>query len=38
MVVWAELDPVREREQAARRPALIIASDRWNLVVDATER
>ncbi|MEO8851534.1 MAG: type II toxin-antitoxin system PemK/MazF family toxin [Allobranchiibius sp.] len=27
MVVWAELDPVREREQAARRPALIIASD-----------
>nr|WP_216364222.1 type II toxin-antitoxin system PemK/MazF family toxin [Subtercola boreus] len=27
MVVWAELDPVRGREQAGRRPALIIASD-----------
>lgn len=27
MVVWAELDPVRRREQAGRRPALVIASD-----------
>ncbi len=27
MVVWAELDPVRGREQAGRRPALLIASD-----------
>ncbi|RAN79118.1 growth inhibitor PemK [Bacillus sp. SRB_336] len=27
MVAWAELDPVRGREQAGRRPALIIASD-----------
>ncbi len=27
MVVWAELDPVRGREQAGRRPALIVASD-----------
>lgn len=27
MVVWAGLDPVRGRERAGRRPALIIASD-----------
>lgn len=27
MVVWAELDPVRGREQSGRRPALVIASD-----------
>jgi len=27
MVVWAELDPIRGREQAGRRPALVIASD-----------
>ncbi len=27
MVVWAEFDPVRGREQAGRRPALVIASD-----------
>lgn len=27
MVVWAELDPVRGREQDGRRPALIVASD-----------
>ncbi|MFT4215540.1 MAG: type II toxin-antitoxin system PemK/MazF family toxin [Microbacterium sp.] len=27
MVVWAELDPARGREQAGRRPALVIASD-----------
>lgn len=27
MVVWAELDPVRGREQARRRPALVIAGD-----------
>lgn len=26
-VVWAQLDPVRGREQAGRRPALIVASD-----------
>lgn len=27
LVVWAELDPVRGREQSGRRPALVIASD-----------
>jgi len=27
MVVWAELDPVLGREQAGRRPALVVASD-----------
>lgn len=27
MVAWAELDPVRGREQSGRRPVLIIASD-----------
>ncbi|MFV0253026.1 MAG: type II toxin-antitoxin system PemK/MazF family toxin [Beutenbergiaceae bacterium] len=27
MVVWAEPDPVRGREQAGRRPALVVASD-----------
>ncbi|MGO3147827.1 MAG: type II toxin-antitoxin system PemK/MazF family toxin [Leucobacter sp.] len=27
LVVWADLDPVRGREQAGRRPALIVASD-----------
>lgn len=27
MVVWADLDPVRGREQSGRRPALVIASD-----------
>lgn len=26
-VVWVDLDPVRGREQAGRRPALVIASD-----------
>ncbi|MCB0926683.1 MAG: type II toxin-antitoxin system PemK/MazF family toxin [Mycolicibacterium insubricum] len=26
-VVWAELDPVRGREQSRRRPVLIVASD-----------
>lgn len=26
-VVWAELDPVRGREQSGRRPALVVASD-----------
>ena len=26
-VVWAELDPVRGREQAGRRPVLVISSD-----------
>lgn len=28
-VVWAELDPVRGREQAGRRPALVVASDAY---------
>lgn len=27
MVVWVELHPVRGREQAGRRPALVVASD-----------
>ncbi|MGS0685782.1 type II toxin-antitoxin system PemK/MazF family toxin [Nakamurella sp. GG22] len=27
IVVWAELSPARGREQAGRRPALVIASD-----------
>lgn len=27
MVVWAEFDPVRGREQSGRRPALVVASD-----------
>lgn len=26
-VLWAELDPVRGREQAGRRPVLVVASD-----------
>lgn len=26
-VVWAELDPVRGREQAGRRPVLVVSSD-----------
>ncbi|WP_407938758.1 type II toxin-antitoxin system PemK/MazF family toxin [Occultella glacieicola] len=26
-VVWAELDPVRGREHAGRRPTLVVASD-----------
>lgn len=26
-VVWAQLDPVRGREQAGRRPVLVVASD-----------
>lgn len=26
-VVWAELDPVRGREQSGRRPVLVVASD-----------
>ena len=25
--MWAELDPVRGREQAGRRPVLVVASD-----------
>ncbi len=29
MVVWAELDPVRGREQAGRRPARVSASDAY---------
>lgn len=27
--MWADLDPVRGREQAGRRPALVIASDSY---------
>lgn len=27
MVVWAELDPVRGREQAGRRPVLVVSSN-----------
>ena len=27
MVVWVDLDPSRGREQAGRRPALVVASD-----------
>lgn len=27
MVFWAELNPVRGREQSGRSPALVIASD-----------
>lgn len=34
-VVWAELDPVRGREQAGRRPALVIASDLYLEQADA---
>jgi mRNA interferase MazF len=29
-VVWADLDPVRGREQAGRRPALVVSSDAYN--------
>ena len=29
MVVWADLDPVRGREQSGRRPVLVIASNRY---------
>lgn len=35
MVVWADLDPVRGREQACRRPALVIASDLYLEHADA---
>lgn len=28
-IVWAELDPARGREQAGRRPALVISSDAY---------
>lgn len=28
-VVWAELDPVRGREQSGRRPVLVVASDAY---------
>lgn len=45
MVVWAELDPVRGREQSGRRPALVVASDLYLeqadtlvIVVPATTR
>lgn len=33
-VVWADLDPVRGREQAGRRPVLVVASDAYLQVVD----
>lgn len=29
MVAWAELDPARGREQAGRRPVLVVASDQF---------
>lgn len=45
MVVWTDLDPARGREQAGRRPALVIASDQYleqadtlAIVVPATTR
>ncbi len=34
-VVWVDLDPVRGREQAGRRPALIIASNAFLQVADS---
>lgn len=34
-VVWVELDPVRGREQAGRRPALVVASDLYLEQVDS---
>ncbi len=33
-VLWAELDPARGREQAGRRPVLVIASDGYLDVVE----
>ncbi len=33
-VLWADLDPVRGREQAGRRPVLVIASDAYLDVVE----
>lgn len=29
-IVWAELDPVRGREQAGRRPVVVISADVFN--------
>jgi mRNA interferase MazF len=29
-ILWADLDPVRGREQAGRRPALVISHDVFN--------
>jgi mRNA interferase MazF len=29
-IFWAELDPVREREQSGRRPVLVISHDVFN--------
>jgi mRNA interferase MazF len=34
MVVWADLDPTRGREQAGRRPALLVASDLYLELAD----
>lgn len=34
-VVWAELDPTRGREQAGRRPALVVAGDLYLEQADA---
>lgn len=34
MIIWADLDPTVGREQAGRRPALVIASDDYLSVVD----
>lgn len=33
-MVWAELDPVRGREQAGRRPALVVAGDLYLEMAD----
>jgi mRNA interferase MazF len=29
-VVWAELDPVRDREQGGRRPVVVLSEDMFN--------
>lgn len=34
-IVWADLDPVRGREQAGRRPVLVVASLQYLEVVDS---
>jgi mRNA interferase MazF len=30
-IVWADLDPTRGREQAGKRPVLVLTADRFNL-------
>ena len=37
-VVWAELDPVRGREQSRRRPVLIVASGLYALYRERVRR